>query len=154
MAPTPKKPSRTPAKDTGSFTAEEREAMRDRAREARAARSGKGNDEAAVLEKIAQMAEPDRTMARRVHQLVRTAAPGLAPRLWYGMPAYAKEGSVLCFFQGARKFKVRYATLGFSDKAMLDDGACWPTAFAIGELTPAVEARLTALVRQASGPAT
>jgi uncharacterized protein YdhG (YjbR/CyaY superfamily) len=95
------------------------------------------------------MAEPDRSMATRLHAIVAATAPALAPRTWYGMPAYAKDGKVVCFFQDARKFKTRYATLGFSDRAHLDDGAMWPTAFALTELTPAVEARIVALVKQA-----
>ena len=124
--------------------------MRDRAREMKAeARSGKEGEESAVLEKIASMSTPDRTMAERLHSIIRTSAPGLAPRLWYGMPAYAKDGKVVCFFQGAQKFKTRYATLGFSDKAALDEGQMWPTAFALRSLTAADEARIAALVKRA-----
>lgn len=135
----------------GAFTAEERAAMRERAREAKAARTGKGNDEATVLARIAKMPELDRTLAAGVHRIVRATAPDLTPRLWYGMPAYAKGGKVLCFFQDAAKFKARYATLGFSDQAHLDDGPMWPAGFALTALGPAVEARIAALVARAIG---
>ncbi|MDE3152440.1 MAG: DUF1801 domain-containing protein [Gemmatimonadota bacterium] len=143
---------RAPAKSGPSkgFTAEERAAMREHVRELKAAAAG-ADGEAQVLAKIEAMTEPDRSMARRVHAIVRAAAPGLTPRLWYGMPAYANDGNVVCFFQDARKFKSRYATLGFSDKARLDDGAMWPTGFALKKLTAAEEARITALVRKAVG---
>lgn len=117
--------------------------MRERARELKAAGA---DGEAAVLAKIAQMPEPDRTMAGRLHAVVRAAAPDLEPRLWYGMPAYARDGRVVCFFQPAHKFRTRYATLGFTDAANLDDGAMWPVAFAVKELTAAEEARIAALV--------
>lgn len=138
------------AKDDEKFTAEERAAMRERARELKAEkRQGKADPEQEVLAKIAEMPEPDRSLAERVHRIVKEAAPDLSPRTWYGMPAYAKEGKVVCFFQGAAKFKSRYATLGFNDAANLDDGAMWPTAFAIKELTDEEEARIAALVRQA-----
>jgi hypothetical protein len=130
------------------FTAEERAAMRERARELKAA-SDKVEGESAVLAKIAEMPEPDRTMGNRLHQIVIAAAPDLVPRLWYGMPAYAKDGKVVCFFQGAQKFKTRYATLGFSDKANLDQGAMWPSAFALKELTAKEEAKIAALVKRA-----
>ena len=130
------------------FTAEERAAMRERARELKAA-SDKVEGESAVLAKIAEMPEPDRTMGNRLHEIVTAAAPELTPRLWYGMPAYAKDGKVVCFFQGAQKFKTRYATFGFSDKANLDDGAMWPSAFALKDLTPEEEAKITALVEKA-----
>ncbi len=120
--------------------------MKERLRELK---SGEGEGERAVLAKIAEMAEPDRAMARRVHAIVKASAPELSPRLWYGMPAYAKEGKVVCFFQGAQKFKARYATFGFSDAANLDDGAMWPTAFALRELTAAEEAKISALVKKA-----
>jgi uncharacterized protein YdhG (YjbR/CyaY superfamily) len=151
---TRKPSSATAARDkvTGGFTEDERAAMRERAKELKAARrsrGGKADEESAVLAKIAEMSEPDRTMAERVHALVRATAPELAPKLWYGMPAYAKDGAVVCFFQGAQKFKTRYSTLGFTDKAMLDDGPMWPTAFALMELTSAVETRVSALVRKA-----
>lgn len=136
-------------RQTGGFTAEERAAMQERARELK--RTTETEGEGAVLAKIATLPEPDRSLGRRLHSLIMTAAPELAPRLWYGMPAYAKDGKVLCFFQDAHKFKARYATLGFSDKAKLDEGAMWPTAFAITELTAAVEAEIAALVRRAVG---
>ena len=125
--------------------------MREYASEVKAARSGKtgASDESAVLARIAAMAAPDRAMAERLHALIRSVAPDLAPRTWYGMPAYAKDGSVLCFFQDARKFKTRYCTLGFTDKAALDDGELWPVAFALKKLTPAVEARITELLKNA-----
>lgn len=139
------------AKGSGTWTAEERAAMREHAREQKAAaRRAPGADaEGDVLAKIAKMPEPDRTMARRVHAIIRAAAPSLVPRLWYGMPAYSKDEKVVCFFQDAAKFKSRYATLGFSDKAKLDDGAMWPTGFALKELTTAEEARISALVKKA-----
>jgi hypothetical protein len=129
-----------------TFTDEERAAMKETARERQA---GKANGEPDVLAKIADMKEPDRAMAERLHALIMESAPGLAPRTWYGMPAYAKDGKVLCFFQSAQKFKSRYATLGFSDKANLDDGAMWPTAYALKELTPATEKEIAALVKRA-----
>jgi len=116
--------------DRKGFTPEERAAMRERALELKAA-SGKVEAESAVLAKIAEMPEPDRTMGNRLHQIITAAAPVLSPRLWYGMPAYAKDGKVVCFFQGAQKFKTRYSTLGFSDQANLDQGAMWPSAFAL-----------------------
>ncbi|HKV75403.1 MAG TPA: DUF1801 domain-containing protein [Gemmatimonadales bacterium] len=135
---------------SGGFTAEEKAAMRERARELKA--QGAGVDgERDVLARINEMPEPDRVMALRLHALIKASAPGLSPRTWYGMPAYAKDGKVLCFFQGASKFKTRYCSLGFSDTAKLDDGAMWPTAFALRELTAAEEARIRALVRQAVG---
>lgn len=137
------------------FSDFERDAMRERAEELKAARRARARGasdadaEAEVLEKIAGMATTDRAMAERLHAIVRAAAPALVPRLWYGMPAYAKDGKVLCFFQGAQKFKTRYSTLGFSDVAALDDGPMWPSGFALAELTAEVEARIAALVRQA-----
>ena len=133
---------RTPAK---GFTAEERAAMKERVQELK----GGGEGESAVLAKIATMKEPDRAMAKRVHGIIMASAPDLVPRLWYGMPAYSKGDKVVCFFQDAWKFKARYATLGFSDKAHLDEGAMWPTGFALKELTPAAEAKIGALVKQA-----
>ena len=127
--------------------------MKARVREVKAAarrpRGDKGDDEGEVLAKIAELPEPDRTMAKRLHDIVKASAPSLAPRLWYGMPAYAKDGNVVCFFQSAQKFKTRYATLGFSDKAQLDDGAMWPNAFALMELTAVEAARIAALVKKA-----
>jgi uncharacterized protein YdhG (YjbR/CyaY superfamily) len=128
------------------FTDVERQAMKDRVQELKGSTA---DGEGEVLAKIATMREPDRAMGKRLHALIKASAPGLAPRLWYGMPAYAKDGKVLCFFQSGQKFKTRYATLGFSDKAHLDEGAMWPTAFALTELTAAEEARITALVKRA-----
>jgi uncharacterized protein YdhG (YjbR/CyaY superfamily) len=130
------------------FTAEEKAAMRERARELKAAAEG-ADAEQEVLAKIAEMPDADRVMAERIHALVKETAPDLAPRTWYGMPAYAKDGKVVCFFKSAHKFKARYATLGFSDKANLDDGAMWPTDFALKELTADAEATIAALVKQA-----
>ena len=137
---------RTAKKASRGFTAEERAAMKERARESRA---GKTDGESDVLAKIAEMPERDRAMAERIHALVKAVAPGLQPRTWYGMPAYAKDGKVVCFFQSGQKFKTRYATLGFSDTARLDDGAMWPTAFALTKLTAADEKRIRALVEKA-----
>jgi uncharacterized protein YdhG (YjbR/CyaY superfamily) len=142
---------------TGTFTDEERAAMKERAREVRAsARRGSradkaAQDEAAVVAKIAEMEDADRAMAERIHSVVRASAPDLAPKLWYGMPAYAKDGKVVCFFQSAQKFGARYATLGFNDKAELDEGTMWPTAFALTRLTAADEARIGELVKRAAG---
>ncbi len=138
------------------FSAEERAAMKERAKEVKTAarrgkRASKADGERDVLSKIAEMPEPDRSMGERLHAIITAAAPALSPRLWYGMPAYAKDGKVVCFFQSAEKFKSRYATLGFSDTATLDDGTMWPTAFALTELTAADEARIAALVKKAVG---
>jgi uncharacterized protein YdhG (YjbR/CyaY superfamily) len=136
------------------FTAEERAAMRERVKEQRAEsqRAGKAADpDAEVRAKIAELTGEDRDLAERVHAAVRAAAPQLTPKLWYGMPAYARQGKVVCFFQAAGTFKARYATLGFGDAAALDDGAMWPTAFALRGWTDAVEERVRALVRQAAG---
>ncbi len=129
-----------------AFTEEERGAIRDRVQEMKA---GKGEGESVVLAKIAEMREPDRTMAKRLHAIIKESAPALTSRLWYGMPAYAKDDKVVCFFQAAAKFKTRYATFGFSDKANLDEGNMWPTAFALQGLTAAEEARIAALVKKA-----
>ena len=134
------------------FTDEERAAMKNRAKELKAearANKNKAEGESDVLAKIAEMQEPDRAMGERLHAIIKASAPGLSPRLWYGMPAYAKEGKVVCFFQSAKKFNTRYATFGFSDTANLDDGAMWPVAFALKELTAAEEARIRALVKKA-----
>ena len=147
----PDKSTTVRAKASKGFTDDERAAMRERVQELKAARGGKGDEESAVLAKIAEMPAADRAMGERLHAIIKASAPGLSPRLWYGMPAYAKDGQVLCFFQGAQKFKTRYATLGFSDKAALDDGQMWPTAFALKDLTAADEARIRALVRKAVG---
>ena len=130
------------------FTAEERAAMKERAKELKAEAS-KADGEKAVLAKIAEMPRPDRAMAERLHAIVKDSAPALSPKTWYGMPAYAKDGKVVCFFQCADKFKSRYATLGFSDTANLDDGAMWPTTFALKQLTATEEARIVALVKRA-----
>src|SRR3989454_2155286 len=129
-----------------AFTEEERGAIRDRVQEMKA---GKGEGESTVLAKIAEMREPDRSMAKRLHTIIRESSPALSPRLWYGMPAYAKDDKVVCFFQAAAKFKTRYATFGFSDKANLDEGNMWPTGFALKGLTAAEEARIAALVKKA-----
>ena len=143
-------------KASAGFTDEEREAMRERARELKAegrtgSKAGKEDDESAVLAKIAAMPAADRAMGERLHAIIRASAPQLSPKLWYGMPAYARDGKVVCFFQGAHKFKARYATLGFSDQATLDEGQMWPTTFALKELTAADEARIAALVKKAVG---
>jgi uncharacterized protein YdhG (YjbR/CyaY superfamily) len=130
------------------FTDEERAAMKERQKELRAK---KGDGEKDLLAKIAEMRQPDRAMAERLHAIVRASAPDLEPKTWYGMPAYAKDGKVVCFFQSASKFNARYATFGFNDTAALDDGAMWPTSFALKELTPAEEARIGALVKKAVG---
>lgn len=137
---------------SSGFTAEERAAMKERAAELKAeARRGakKAEGERDLLAKIAEMPEPERAMALRLHEIIKAAAPILEPKTWYGMPAYARDGKVVCFFQSAAKFNSRYATLGFNDTAMLDDGVMWPTAFALKELTPAEEARITALLKKA-----
>ena len=142
---------RTSSTDDG-FTAEERAAMKERAAELKAAKRGKGakvDGEADLLAKVAEMPPADRVLAEKIHAIVKSTAPELTSRTWYGMPAYAKDGDVLCFFQAAAKFKARYATLGFSDKAALDDGAMWPTTFALTKLTKADEARIKALIQQA-----
>lgn len=134
------------------FTEDERSAMKERAKELKSARrSAKGDEEPTVLAKIAEMEEPDRARAERIHAIVRANAPQLAPKLWYGMPAYARDGKVLCFYQAAQKFNTRYATFGFNDVANLDDGTVWPTAFAVTELSPADEAMIAELVRKAVG---
>ena len=127
--------------------------MKERAKELKAearTNKNKADDESAVLAKIAELPEPDRALGERLHAIIKATAPALAPKLWYGMPAYAKDGKVVCFFQAAQKFNTRYATLGFSDVANLDDGAMWPTAFALKELTAADEARIGELVEQAA----
>ncbi|GAA6526619.1 hypothetical protein [Intrasporangium sp. DVR] len=141
---------------TDGFTAEEREAMKERAKEVRTSRrrsgaAGQEDDLAELLGKISGMPEADRVLAERIHAIVTETAPNLTPRTWYGMPAYAKDGKVLVFFQDAAKFKARYATLGFNDAAALDEGEMWPTSFAVTKLTPAVERRISDLVRRAAG---
>ncbi|HZA83169.1 MAG TPA: hypothetical protein VFC13_17130 [Actinomycetes bacterium] len=154
MTDTQKSAKRTTATDKTSagFSDEERAAMKERAKELRAeARAGKDRaaGERAVLEKIAEMPEPDRSMAQRLHAIVKESAPVLSPKTWYGMPAYAKDGKVVCFFQSGQKYNSRYSTFGFQDAANLDDGAMWPTSFALTELTAADEARIAALVKKA-----
>ena len=144
-----KKGSQTSAE---GFTDEERAAMKERARELKAearANKSKADGERDLLAKIAEMPEPDRAMAERIHAIVKASAPALSPKTWYGMPAYAKDGKIVCFFQSADKFKARYATFGFNDTANLDDGAMWPTSFALKELTAAEEAKIGALVKKA-----
>ncbi len=139
------------AKSEG-FTDEERAAMKERAQELEAearAKKDRAEGESAVLAKIAEMQEPDRAMAERLHAIIKASAPALSPKTWYGMPAYAKDGKVVCFFQSAQKFKSRYATFGFSDTANLDEGAMWPTSFALKELTADVEAKIGVLVKKA-----
>ena len=143
------------AKKPEGFTAEERAAMKERAKELKAearANKNRAEGESALLAKIAEMQQPDRAMAERLHEIVKANAPALSPKTWYGMPAYAnKDGKVVCFFQSARKFDARYATLGFSDEANLDEGAMWPTSFTLKELTAAEEAKIGALVERAAG---
>ncbi len=155
---TRKKATRRSAKTTAAvkkstgFTAEERAAMKERAQELKAearASKSKADGERDVLAKIAGMPKPDRAIGERLHAIVKASAPALTPRLWYGMPAYTKDGKVVCFFQAAHKFKSRYATLGFNDSANLDKGAMWPTSFALKKLTPAEEAKIRALVKKA-----
>ena len=145
---------RTTGKASGGFTEEERAAVRQRAQELKATgrrgpRAVKADGESDLLAKIAEMRESDRAMAERLHAIIKASVPALSPRTWYGMPAYAKDGNVVCFFQSAQKFNTRYATLGFSDKANLDEGAMWPVYFALKELTAADEARILALVKKA-----
>ena len=148
---TAKKGTTTSAKRTGAgskFTAEERAAMKERAKELKAAKT-KEEGERALLEKIAEMPKPDRVMAERLHAIVTKSAPNLSPKTWYGMPAYAKDDQIVCFFKSADKFKSRYATFGFEEAANLDEGAMWPTSFALKKLTAAEEAKIGALVKKA-----
>ncbi len=145
---------RTAGKASNGFTDEERVAMRERARELKAAgrrgsRAGHGDGEAEVLAKIAEMPERDRHMAKRLHAIIKASAPALSPRTWYGMPAYAMDGNVVCFFQSAQKFKARYATFGFNNDANLDEGAMWPTSWALTKVTATEEAKIGALVKKA-----
>jgi uncharacterized protein YdhG (YjbR/CyaY superfamily) len=159
MSQPEKKGTREAAKSTAAsnkqsrgFADEERAAMKERAKELKAearANKNKAEGESDVLAKIAEMQEPDRAMAKRLHEIIKANAPVLSPRLWYGMPAYARDGKIVCFFQSAQKFNTRYATLGFNDTANLDEGAMWPTAFALKELTATDEARIGALVKKA-----
>ncbi len=156
-----KKSTHKPGKSTTAtqkkgkgFTDEERDAMREHVQEMKAAgrrgQSAKKEDgESAVLEKLAALPQPDRAIGERLHAIIKASAPALSPKTWYGMPAYARDGNVVCFFQSGQKFKTRYATLGFSDKARLDDGHMWPTAFALKELTAAEEAKICALIKKA-----
>jgi uncharacterized protein YdhG (YjbR/CyaY superfamily) len=153
---TQKSAKRTTAsgKKSKGFTDEERAAMKERAQELKAEarrgpRADKADGESALLAKIAEMPEPDRAMAKRLHAIIKSSAPVLSPKTWYGMPAYSKDGNVVCFFQSAHKFKSRYATFGFNDAANLDEGAMWPTSFALTELTATEEARISALVKKA-----
>lgn len=141
-----KKTTKKPAKATKGFTDEERSAMKQRAQELKA---DKEDGESAVLAKIGEMIAPDRALAERLHAIIKASAPSLSPKLWYGMPAYAKDGKVVCFFQPANKFKTRYATFGFNDSANLDEGDLWPVAFALKDLTAAEEARIGELVKKA-----
>ncbi|MFF2216852.1 iron chaperone [Streptomyces antibioticus] len=151
--------TKSPAEKYDGFTAEERAAMKEHAHEQKKAAARRGSSRAEkeaaaeqdVLTKIAEMPEADQVLAERVHEIVKTAAPGLAPKLWYGMPAYARDGKVVCHFQSAHKFGSRYATLGFSDQAALDEGTMWPTAYALKELTAADEQFISALVKKAAG---
>ena len=144
-----KKSTTATAKNSKGFTDDERAAMRERAQELKA-EAQREDGESAVLAKIAQMPEPDRAMAKRLHEIVKASAPALWPKTWYGMPAYAKEdGKIVCFFQSAKKFNSRYATLGFSDKANLDEGAMWPTSFALKELGATEEAKISVLLKRA-----
>lgn len=156
MATTRKSAEGGDGRSFDGFSDEERDAMKEHAKELKAAarrgaKASKADGESDVLAKIAEMEEPDRVMAERIHAVITSGAPELSPKLWYGMPAYAKDGKVVCFFQPALKFKARYATLGFSDEASLDDGAMWPTSYALTQLTPADEKRIAALVKQAVG---
>ena len=148
------RPTTATGKTSEGFTDEERAAMKERARELKAAarrgpRAGKADGERDVLAKLAEMPEADRALGERLHAVIKASAPALSPRLWYGMPAYAKDGKVVCFFQAAQKFNSRYATFGFNDAANLDDGAMWPTSFALTELTADNEAKIGALVKKA-----
>ncbi len=151
----PSKSTRATNRKSRGFTDDERAAMKERAEELKAearrgTRTNPDDEEHDALAKIAEMAEPDRAMAKRLHAIIKTSAPALSPKSWYGMPAYAKDGKVVCFFQSAQKFKSRYATFGFSDQANLDEGAMWPTSFALKELTSAEEAKIGALVKKAA----
>ena len=145
-----KKTAKRTSTTSKGFTPEERAAMRERARELKAA-SNRAEGEKALLAALAKMPEPDRSIGERIHAIVQETAPDLAPRTWYGMPAYAKDDKVVCFFQNADKFKARYGTLGFNDTANLDQGEMWPTSFALKELTPAVEEKIARLVKKAVG---
>jgi uncharacterized protein YdhG (YjbR/CyaY superfamily) len=152
MSPAKNTTKKAAEKPAEGFTAEEKAAMKERARELKAeerANKSKAEGESDLLAKIAEMSEPDRSIAKRLHAIITASAPDLTPKTWYGMPAYASDGKVVCFFQGAQKFNTRYATFGFSDTARLDEGDLWPTSYALKELTPAVEAKIAALVKKA-----
>ncbi len=149
MSPTTKKDTTKSTKKDKAFSAEERAAMKERAKEMKAEAEA-ADGENAVMAKIDEMPEPERAMAKRLHEIIKATAPTLMPKTWYGQPAYTKDGKVLCFFQSAQKFNTRYATLGFSDVANLDDGALWPVAFALKELTPTIEKKITELVKKAA----
>jgi uncharacterized protein YdhG (YjbR/CyaY superfamily) len=150
----PKKGAQTSVRRAGNasqlLTAEERAAMKETLDERRRARSGEADGESDVLAKIAEMQEPDRAMAKRLHAIVKASAPTLTPKTWYGMPAYARDGKIVCFFQSGQKFKSRYATLGFQQEANLDEGDIWPTSFALKRFTPGVEERIAKLVKRAA----
>ena len=149
---TSKKATKKPARASAGFTDDERAAMKERVRELKAQSGGsKADGEQDLLAKIAALAEPDRGMAKRLHALVTANAPALAPKTWYGMPAWARDGKIVCFFQSASKFKTRYASVGFTDSAHLDDGAMWPVGFALLKLTATEETALAALIRRAAG---
>jgi uncharacterized protein YdhG (YjbR/CyaY superfamily) len=150
MSKTKKATLRTTGKVSTGLSVEERAAMRETLEERRRERSGQADGEADVLAKIAEMQEPDRAIAKRLHAIIKASAPNLAPKTWYGMPAYAKDGKVVCFFQSGQKFKSRYATLGFQDAANLDDGDLWPTAFALKRLTAELEKKIGTLVKKAA----
>lgn len=141
---------RTTGRNSQLLSAEERAVMRETLNERRRARSGEADGEKDVLAKIAEMAKPDRVMAERIHAIIKTSAPTLTPRTWYGMPAYTRDGKVICFFQSGQKFKSRYATFGFQQDAKLDEGDIWPTSFALKRLTPAVEEKIGKLVKKAT----
>jgi len=148
MNPVKSTTSKSAQNSAKGLTAEERAALKERLKEEKAEREGKAA-ESDVLAKIAEMNEPDRSMAKRIHEIIQASAPSLTPKTWYGMPAYARDGEIICFFQSAQKFNARYAQFGFNDKANLDEGAMWPVAFALKELTAAEEAKIAALVKKA-----
>jgi uncharacterized protein YdhG (YjbR/CyaY superfamily) len=150
MSNTKKSARSTSGKVSNLLTDEERAALKETVEERRRARSGEANGESDVLAKIAEMAEPDRAMAKRLHAIIKASAPTLSPKTWYGMPAYAKDGKVVCFFQSGRKYKTRYSTFGFQDAARLDEGDIWPTSFALKKLTADVEKKIAMLVKRAA----
>jgi uncharacterized protein YdhG (YjbR/CyaY superfamily) len=150
MSKTKKSARSTGGRVSNLLSDEERSAMRETVEERRRARSGEADGESDVLAKIAEMAEPDRVIATRLHAIIKASAPNLSPRTWYGMPGYAKDGKIVCFFQSGQKYKTRYSTVGFQDAARLDDGDLWPTSFALKKLTPDVEKKIAALVKRAA----